>query len=1100
MLRQLQTQEHVYALPVLLVVYLTYAANFHGTGVVYAQQPKKCTCEKGQTPIRPIRPLISAESAVCKYYPATRCGCADPTLANLNTPTKQVNASCEYRSLCSQVGWTCYIGACASTRCKPQPRKGIYTFRTRDVVVRMRSFSGLSAQLRQTIWGFGFSGGAIHSHSWYQPGSKIYGDGGTLVISYCSFADNIATLASRVGNARLAMCGKCKFKTCNCHDLAYTGGAIYKQAGLLDISHSSFDRNTAKSRGGAIMIYHALTTVSYSSFDKNTATRGAGGAIYVGGGTLVVSHASFVANTALSSSGADDLGSGGAIFVGSGALGLFYSSFRDNAAEQRADHIRLSPRCRRVKIFNSTLTPLVAWAVEPGKSVILSGTPVGCEHHPCAAGHRCSYRRYSLFCSPCPEGTVGRDGLACMQCPPGQQPNRNRTHCVRCTGSAYSQFGARCATCADVIDSGHTSCTKCQPGEQPNSNRTHCDKCTGSTYSQFGVQCVSCSDVVDSGRTTCTPCADGLQPNRLSTACLCKRGRFNRSKDTHCFENDYRSLSPFVRECVPCEQLNVGEPCVDAQRSNDSHFSVKDGWLQLVRDDGIRSSIFQCNHETACLDNRCSPGYTGPLCGVCVEGYSRGSGGQCTACGASTWIIAVVLSLVLMVGLAALLTVDRWHSYFSVLQEIAGHMDELELKAILKILVATMQIVSAFANALNLQMPYDFRRLLQMLAVFRFDFIGVVGLGCVLDDSYATSLAAKFTLVATVVTLSVVAWAVERNKAPDESKLRQFFGAMDEDDQGLTVDEIVDVVHRVDASVGREHVQSMFAQADADGSERLSFSEFDVVYRQDSGLGALLRKARRTRSRNDALGRVFLLVFLAYPGLTCRIFDIFSCRDLGPDTIPGSVLHADYGVDCDSTWGWRNGLGVVLVLLWPIGIPAALLMSMLRHRKSIVAQDSETTRMFFFIVADYRVECWYWEVVELARKLLLSGLISVLGRGSVAQAAMAALISFFFFAVTVNAKPFKSRTLNGIKIFSEVQLFVVLQVCVILQTKGDLSSEAITAEGYGVLQTIATLSLLPIIVGLVAYNVQRLTCERAHHADQIMNPVHDQESDTPVAD
>jgi hypothetical protein len=94
----------------------------------------------------------------------------------------------------------------------------------------------------------------------------------------------------------------------------------------------------------------------------------------------------------------------------------------------------------------------------------------------------------------------------------------------------------------------------------------------------------------------------------------------------------------------------------------------------------------------------------------------------------------------------------------------------------------------------------------------------------------------------------------------------------------------------------------------------------------ESGLGEVLQHAWRKRSVNDSLGRLFLLVFLVYPGLTSKIFDIFLCRDLGPGTTPGRVLHADYDVDCDETSLVRNGAGALLVGVWPIGVPAILLM------------------------------------------------------------------------------------------------------------------------------------------------------------------------------
>ena len=87
----------------------------------------------------------------------------------------------------------------------------------------------------------------------------------------------------------------------------------------------------------------------------------------------------------------------------------------------------------------------------------------------------------------------------------------------------------------------------------------------------------------------------------------------------------------------------------------------------------------------------------------------------------------------------------------------------------------------------------------------------------------------------------------------------------------------------------------------------------------------------------------------------------------------------------------------------------------------------------------------YWEVVELGRKLMLSGFVSFMGAGSIAQSVVATLISFFFFAWTFKQMPFEAQHLNMIKIFTEFQIFGILLVCIVLQTNEQgFAAEAIT--------------------------------------------------------
>lgn len=101
-------------------------------------------------------------------------------------------------------------------------------------------------------------------------------------------------------------------------------------------------------------------------------------------------------------------------------------------------------------------------------------------------------------------------------------------------------------------------------------------------------------------------------------------------------------------------------------------------------------------------------------------------------------------------------------------------------------------------------------------------------------------------------------------------------------------------------------------------------------------------------------------------------------------------------------------------------------------------------------------------MIELSRKLILSGLVGLVGRGSIAQAFVATVIVFFFFAVSLAQRPYKSPRMNWIKLFSEAQLFGILLVCVILQVNAvGFATEVVTVSMYGKFMTAVTVSIVP---------------------------------------
>jgi hypothetical protein len=202
-----------------------------------------------------------------------------------------------------------------------------------------------------------------------------------------------------------------------------------------------------------------------------------------------------------------------------------------------------------------------------------------------------------------------------------------------------------------------------------------------------------------------------------------------------------------------------------------------------------------------------------------------------------------------------------------------------------------------------------------------------------------------------------------------------------------------------------------------------------------------------------------------------------SCGVCQPPT-PSSIMHADYDIDCDETSTLRWTLGPALVLLWPIGVPVLLFCLMFRVRTNIIAGDEDATGMFNFLIGDFKPKYWFWEVVELLRKLLLSGILSLVGRGSIAQAALGTVISFAFFALHLRLLPYKSSTLNVTKAVSEIQIFAVLLLSVILQSHNvGFDSEVVTVDDYGLMQTVATVLIAPVIICLIAYNVKGLVAE-----------------------
>jgi hypothetical protein len=402
-------------------------------------------------------------------------------------------------------------------------------------------------------------------------------------------------------------------------------------------------------------------------------------------------------------------------------------------------------------------------------------------------------------------------------------------------------------------------------------------------------------------------------------------------------------------------------------------------------------------------------------------------------------------------------------------------------------------------------------------------------------------------MVGFVVLLTFCIFCYQSGKASSENddieseetmeRLHAVFSKFDADGTGIEKDEVAIMCAKIDDDITQKEIDHLFNKADTDGSGVIDFKEFYAAVistekksRKEAkklDLKKLVEKKRRTDIASDATGRLFLLVFLLYPGLTNKIFEAFMCRSLSADDDrPEAVLAVDYSVDCNSTeYTVLTGWCFLLMVVWPLGLPVILFCTMHRSKKLILEEDEDTMQKFDFVLGDYLPQKWYWEVVELFRKLVLSGLIGLFGRGTIGQSFFATICCFIFFALSFKHWPFNTMRLNVIKVASEFQLFCILLICTILQTadtdeelfnphepdctlehnagspedtfcqeqaarpwheQAGLSQRTIeTKDGYGTLQTVLTLAILPLTFYFIYQGMQDAREEAKKHSEML---------------
>ncbi len=176
-----------------------------------------------------------------------------------------------------------------------------------------------------------------------------------------------------------------------------------------------------------------------------------------------------------------------------------------------------------------------------------------------------------------------------------------------------------------------------------------------------------------------------------------------------------------------------------------------------------------------------------------------------------------------------------------------------------------------------------------------------------------------------------------------------------------------------------------------------------------------------------ALPALGLISFFAFPVVSSYAFRAFDCEcfDNGE-----SYLRVDYSLMCSTGCVMpsrpmlfeTNATGAYTAEYWevqylaraaigvyPVGVPLLYLILLLAARKAL--SNEEETRLsaaLGFLHREYEPRYFWWEVLEILKKLMLVGFMAVVVPGSVYQLVIAMMISLALLLLTAVAAPYRS--------------------------------------------------------------------------------------------
>ena len=378
------------------------------------------------------------------------------------------------------------------------------------------------------------------------------------------------------------------------------------------------------------------------------------------------------------------------------------------------------------------------------------------------------------------------------------------------------------------------------------------------------------------------------------------------------------------------------------------------------------------------------------------------------------------------------------------------HVQGLQIRFLTKgkIMFSFGQIATLFIAVYDIPFPTEFREFVSYLAFFNIDIFRWVPLDCWVDFDFHTGLVLStlfmLLLPCTAIAAQWAAQAASRKLRDGGAKLVEAEPHQQQADQG-----------RVSQ---RQRTGSVARKAILERKKRIE--------------KAIFKRAARARA---ITGYVFCIAFAIYPSVSSNIFKTFNCgivQHANNETT--SYLKADYSIDCLSAKhrAWQLYAYVMMVII-SFGTPVLYLWLLHRNRAALQENAREAEHLLF-LCQDYTPDCYWWEVVETVRKLMLTGVAVFVERDTILQVVVALFGAIALLSALVHFQPYHRKFDNRYAILTSRMMVFYIFIGLLLKVDEFLtrfknvvapeSDYVVRHQGYG---TGALALALIVVVGTV---------------------------------
>ena len=477
-------------------------------------------------------------------------------------------------------------------------------------------------------------------------------------------------------------------------------------------------------------------------------------------------------------------------------------------------------------------------------------------------------------------------------------------------------------------------------------------------------------------------------------ACHCLEG-FHR---THIFEKCEECRRGFEHEGLECKTdfLNL-KPGYWWEWQNETHreryrnFTTNLLDPQESFDNTFRDFRYpmpkatKCPREDSCqggvnaIDNPCKPGYEGPVCGICQFGYYK----QLQVCSKCPTKKMMAIQLGIIAGFFLfIVAILVWYSRKKVKKAQGRPLIDI-IFARLKIIIGFYQVTYGLLEAFSfVKWPDVLEDIAQYSELLQLNLLQIAPLHCLFSSLHVDAFGSLYA------SMGLNACAVA------------FFAFI-----------------------------------------------FGVRYVVVSLNGSLtkMEKAKRISHAKELVYRnLFFFLFVTYLSTCSKTANVLplACRRLCRDkdeSLCDNYLKADYGIRCHGTRYHLRLIGAYLNIIYIIALPAFSITVLWRERLMIIAQkeenryeqplpNKEIVTGLRFLYENYSTPSWYWELIEMARKITLTSGLILIGQESRSYVGVTCVLAGLYGMLFAYIAPIQDFFENKLMVTSLAVTFINLGI------------------------------------------------------------------------